>query len=334
MTKRSCDAVGTKTEPKLYSEICADGLRKGKWTDEEETYATTIISHFENNLLPLSEHGVGGMSTLRLYLGKTLHCDPMRISKKFAGNNSVGKHFFCKKHDNGQNHTAEDLERAEKEREDMRRVFVVSVETEFEAASKRPKRIRIRNRKKKPKSEDDGLPIFQWGDEVLSDDDIGDLQSILVSDKDCVDKGDCMVQDSFVTTPRGSPVDSFVMTPPCSPVTKPCGPMSLSFEPDNFTLDSRSMFTGAYMEPTPALNLSAPPLFGVVHPPMMGTTYGYMVVPCNPSPYQVWVCSPPVAQQQLFIGVPAAPLYMDLPAAPLSKQEELDAGLEDILNSI
>jgi hypothetical protein len=43
-------------------------LRKGKWTTEEEDYATKIISLFNRGLLPI----VAG-TTLRSYLSDTLH---------------------------------------------------------------------------------------------------------------------------------------------------------------------------------------------------------------------------------------------------------------------
>jgi hypothetical protein len=141
MTKRSLGAVD--------SQIFATSLRKGKWTDEEEKYATTIISHFESNLIPLCEERDQTIQTVRLYLSKQLHCDPMRISKKFAGSNSVGKRFFCKKKEQDEfKQTAEAIEEAKNIRDELRLLFIDSIEKEFVAASKRPKRIRIRNRKK------------------------------------------------------------------------------------------------------------------------------------------------------------------------------------------
>ena len=62
------------------------GGRRGKWTNEEQAYADRLIRDFEAGLLPL-ENG----ATLRAYLSKKLNCDPMRISKKFAGNKCLGK---------------------------------------------------------------------------------------------------------------------------------------------------------------------------------------------------------------------------------------------------
>ncbi len=43
-------------------------LRKGKWTTEEEDYATKIISLFSRGLLPIPAG-----TTLRSYLSETLH---------------------------------------------------------------------------------------------------------------------------------------------------------------------------------------------------------------------------------------------------------------------
>ena len=53
---------------------------------QETAYADRLILHFEAGLLPL-ENG----ATLRAFLSKKLNCDPMRISKKFAGAKCLGK---------------------------------------------------------------------------------------------------------------------------------------------------------------------------------------------------------------------------------------------------
>ena len=63
-----------------------EGVRRGKWTMEEQAYAHRLIRDFEAGLLPL-ENG----ATLRAFLSKKLNCDPMRISKKFAGSKCLGK---------------------------------------------------------------------------------------------------------------------------------------------------------------------------------------------------------------------------------------------------
>ena len=64
-------------------------LRRGKWTSEEEAYANRLICEFKSGLLPLTDG-----TTLRNFLSKLLNCDPMRISKKFVGNNCIGKQVF------------------------------------------------------------------------------------------------------------------------------------------------------------------------------------------------------------------------------------------------
>lgn len=61
-------------------------LRRGKWTSEEESYANRLIYEFKLGLLPLTDG-----TTLRTFLSKLLNCDPMRISKKFVGQNCIGK---------------------------------------------------------------------------------------------------------------------------------------------------------------------------------------------------------------------------------------------------
>jgi hypothetical protein len=66
------------------------GLRRGKWSSEEEAYANRLIVEFKLGLLPLTEG-----TTLRTFLSKLLNCDPMRISKKFVGQNCIGKVRYC-----------------------------------------------------------------------------------------------------------------------------------------------------------------------------------------------------------------------------------------------
>jgi hypothetical protein len=67
------------------------GLRRGKWTAEEESYANRLIHEFKLGLLPLTDG-----TTLRTFLSKLLNCDPMRISKKFVGGNCIGKVTFTR----------------------------------------------------------------------------------------------------------------------------------------------------------------------------------------------------------------------------------------------
>jgi hypothetical protein len=64
-------------------------LRRGKWTPEEEAYANRLIEEFKNGMLPIADG-----TTLRTFLSKLLNCDPMRISKKYVGNNCIGKVTF------------------------------------------------------------------------------------------------------------------------------------------------------------------------------------------------------------------------------------------------
>mmetsp|Transcript_14432 Transcript_14432/g.21421 ORF Transcript_14432/g.21421 Transcript_14432/m.21421 type:complete len:315 (-) Transcript_14432:172-1116(-) len=69
-------------------------VRKGKWTAEEEAYTSRIIHDFQHGFLNIPEG-----TTLRSYLSEKLYCDPMRITKKFAGGACIGKKVFspCKK---------------------------------------------------------------------------------------------------------------------------------------------------------------------------------------------------------------------------------------------
>jgi hypothetical protein len=98
------DPRGTKrpavAPPPAYSttrknarEFAADAdpgaLRKGKWTVEEEAYAGKLITEFQKGTLPLAQG-----TTLRAFLSSILNCDPMRISKKFAGDSCIGKQVF------------------------------------------------------------------------------------------------------------------------------------------------------------------------------------------------------------------------------------------------
>ena len=64
-------------------------LRRGKWTPEEEEYANAVVREFNSGYLD-AEAG----TTLRIYLSEKLQCDPMRITKKFTGNDSIGKRVF------------------------------------------------------------------------------------------------------------------------------------------------------------------------------------------------------------------------------------------------
>lgn len=82
-----CDRKSfNKSQPKQSSN---QTIRRGKWTPEEEEYANAVVREFNSGYLD-AEPG----TTLRIYLSAKLHCDPMRITKKFTGNDSIGKRVF------------------------------------------------------------------------------------------------------------------------------------------------------------------------------------------------------------------------------------------------
>ena len=67
-------------------------LRTGQWTQTEIAFAQKVIGYFHQGVLPNCDNG----STLRALLASLLHCSPMRISKKFAGDGAIGKRTFTK----------------------------------------------------------------------------------------------------------------------------------------------------------------------------------------------------------------------------------------------
>lgn len=56
---------------------------------EEEEYTSRIIHYFSTGLLTLPEG-----ATLRSYLAEKLNCDPMRITKKYAGASCLGRRVY------------------------------------------------------------------------------------------------------------------------------------------------------------------------------------------------------------------------------------------------
>jgi hypothetical protein len=66
-----------------------NGLRRGKWTSEEENYVARVIQDFNSGFLDAPAG-----TTLRTYLSEKLQCDPMRITKKFTGDSCIGKRVF------------------------------------------------------------------------------------------------------------------------------------------------------------------------------------------------------------------------------------------------
>ncbi len=74
-------------KPKL-----AVALRRGKWPPEEEEFTSVVVESFKAGVLPLADG-----TTLRTYLSGQLHCAPMRITKKFAKDSSIGKQVYKKR---------------------------------------------------------------------------------------------------------------------------------------------------------------------------------------------------------------------------------------------
>jgi len=98
------------------------GLRRGKWTTEEEFYATRLIYEFKLGLLPLTDG-----TTLRTFLSKLLNCDPMRISKKFVGQNCIGKQVFRRRQQDLEKLSPEQIEVSRKELAELERKFLERV---------------------------------------------------------------------------------------------------------------------------------------------------------------------------------------------------------------
>ena len=71
-------------------------LRRGKWTSEEEAYVLCLVRDFNDGYLDVVVPGM----TLRTYLAQALRCDPMRITKKFTGDLSIGKRTYHPSKDN------------------------------------------------------------------------------------------------------------------------------------------------------------------------------------------------------------------------------------------
>mmetsp|Transcript_17584 Transcript_17584/g.27569 ORF Transcript_17584/g.27569 Transcript_17584/m.27569 type:complete len:377 (-) Transcript_17584:52-1182(-) len=79
----------TTLTPGSQGEQNKTNLRRGKWTPEEEAYARAVICDFNSGYL---DAPIG--TTLRAYLSGKLECDPMRITKKFTKEESIGKKVF------------------------------------------------------------------------------------------------------------------------------------------------------------------------------------------------------------------------------------------------
>ena len=98
------------------------GYRRGKWTVEEEAYANRLIQEFKLGMLPLTDG-----TTLRTFLSKLLNCDPMRISKKFVGQNCIGKQVFRRRQQELDKLTEEQLSKTRQELSELERVFLERV---------------------------------------------------------------------------------------------------------------------------------------------------------------------------------------------------------------
>ena len=99
-----------------------NSLRRGKWTTEEEAYANRLINEFKLGLLPLTDG-----TTLRTFLSKLLNCDPMRISKKFVGQNCIGKQVFRRRQCDLEKLSNEDIEASRTELAELERKFLERV---------------------------------------------------------------------------------------------------------------------------------------------------------------------------------------------------------------
>ena len=111
--------IGNEILPK---ELTGPNLRRGKWTTEEESYANRLIYEFKLGLLPLTDG-----TTLRTFLSKLLNCDPMRISKKFVGQNCIGKQVFRRRQQDLEKLTSEQIEQSRKELAELERKFLERV---------------------------------------------------------------------------------------------------------------------------------------------------------------------------------------------------------------
>ena len=74
---------------RLFKSKSFSSWRRGKWTVEEESYVARVIQDFNSGFL-----NAPAGTTLRSYLSEKLHCDPMRITKKFTGDSCIGKRVF------------------------------------------------------------------------------------------------------------------------------------------------------------------------------------------------------------------------------------------------
>jgi hypothetical protein len=91
MTEQNDIPPGRKSQNLEEQRLSAQpAIRRGKWMAEEEAYALAAIRDFNSGYLDAPPG-----TTLRAYLSENLQCDPMRITKKFTGDASIGKKVRC-----------------------------------------------------------------------------------------------------------------------------------------------------------------------------------------------------------------------------------------------
>jgi hypothetical protein len=81
-----------------------------------------LITEFKAGMLPLTDG-----TTLRTFLSKLLNCDPMRISKKFVGQNCIGKQVFRRRQIELDKLSTEQLDKTRRELSELERLFLERV---------------------------------------------------------------------------------------------------------------------------------------------------------------------------------------------------------------
>ncbi|OQS00894.1 hypothetical protein ACHHYP_02155 [Achlya hypogyna] len=131
-----------------------DKMRWGKWTREEEAYTTRLIADFSAGLLTDVTNG----TTMRSWLSTKLRCCPMRISKKFVGEASIGKRMFERNDARINEMSEEEKARRAKEVDKLHDDFCESwIREEKERLENKANGSRKRKRNKKKDA--NGLPI-------------------------------------------------------------------------------------------------------------------------------------------------------------------------------
>jgi len=138
-------------------------IRRGKWTVEEENYAHKLFTEFGAAIIPLAE-GI----TLRTFLARMLNCDPMRISKKYVGHNSIGKQVY-KRRDDALNAPSDYLYLCRREMAVLERRFVDRVSRNGSSNYSRPRPAPAVSSRKHARSS--GHRKNDYGDDDEYDDD-------------------------------------------------------------------------------------------------------------------------------------------------------------------